>query len=211
MWKPTLALALTLFSCRGGAPAAVPTVGVQAARLQADFANQLESWAPKGEGVELTFLRWSQLPKYQSGEKGVGPDGRLPLAPGEALTLVDRHFHMVFRLQSRTEGELVFDYQYRHDPPGGRAPEVDSGRIVLTRSLMESSIQPAWRSCSSTPQCTVIPTYCGGYAAVATAYRELAQGYFGKIGAIKQCSGKTMSPPVAACVDRQCQPDPRFP
>ncbi|MGC4118573.1 MAG: hypothetical protein QM765_29255 [Myxococcales bacterium] len=169
------------------------------------------SWQVQGQTVELEFVSWSQRPKYRSGERIIGPDGRLAMTIGETLSLVDRHILMEFTLRGASASELEFDYLYRHSPPGARPRETDSGRFTVTRHLFEGGFPPAWRKCSTTAQCTIIPTYCGGYASVAKAYQELVRNHYDQIGALKKCSGKTMDPPVASCADGVCQPDPKCP
>ncbi|MDP1821699.1 MAG: hypothetical protein Q8L48_00575 [Archangium sp.] len=214
MWKArlTAGLLITLGACRAEEPAALtaarPTHGAQASRLKVGLESQLVSWAPRDGSVELVVLTSDALPKYGKGEGERSPDGHVVLAPGEKLTLRDRHIRQEFTFRRATVTELELDYFFRHDSPVA-AREVDTGRIVLTRGLMESGFQEQWRSCSTSAQCTVIPTDCGGFASVAKGGpQQLAELFFRKVGARKDCSSKTVAAPVATCADSKCQPAP---
>lgn len=63
------------------------------------------------------------------------------------------------------------------------------------------------RTCNTDKDCSVIPSYCGGFTSVQTTSIAAARKHYDGIGQIKSCREGTVSPrPKAYCEQKLCEP-----
>ena len=83
--------------------------------------------------------------------------------------------------------------------------------LVFCLNCIASAFDDKWRKCVANSQCTVIPTYCGGYASVLKTSQEVANLHYKEIGGMKKCSGKKISEPIPTCIQGFCEPHKIWP